>query len=314
MSCLVLHSLFKDISNECFEFLMQSIKRHEEDGNLLDRMKAQVRRIKRESHMQSYEELKNFKDYLHYRVKQREYEAKVAAVQAQCENFCRNYVDAELRKFDLAKKEEEEVSRWSWSPLYHIFKKWPLRNFKDGPWDHTDIEWREMSTILLESTKNEPLSLEHDCPHILRVFSHLVRTVEGFNRPLSHPTRGLDLEYMLELARDKNHSVALTKIAQSLPTTGWINFPGIYDATDNFEDLFLDVVALLKYGTSKQMEVIEKIQSFIGRMAHRAVADMVRMHRQSVLADMWFNDSITKQRQEKCEEVYSDLDAVNLDI
>lgn len=50
-----------------------------------------------------------------------------------------------------------------------------------------------MSVVLLEDIKNEPLSLEHECLHILRAFLYLVRTLEGFSSPLSHPNRGLDL-------------------------------------------------------------------------------------------------------------------------
>ena len=44
--------------------------------------------------MQVYEGLKNLKDYLHYRIKQREYEAKVVAAKVSFEDFHRNHVKA----------------------------------------------------------------------------------------------------------------------------------------------------------------------------------------------------------------------------
>ena len=102
-----------------------------------------------------------------------------------------------------------------------------------------------MSTILLENTRNEPSSLERECPQILRAILYLVRTLEGFNRPLSHPTRGVHGEYILELARDPHHLVTLTRIVQNLPITGWSIFHGIRNAVKHYDVLFTDVATLL---------------------------------------------------------------------
>ena len=118
-----------------------------------------------------------------------------------------------LRRFDRTAKEREEELKWKWSPLHQLFKKWPLKYFKAGPWDHTEAEWLEMSAVLLENTKNKPLSLELECPHIVRVFLYLFRTLQGFNCPLSHRTKGLHLEYILQLTQDTHYPVVLTKIA-----------------------------------------------------------------------------------------------------
>ena len=87
-----------------------------------------------------------------------------------------------------------------------------------------------MSTLLLENTRNEPLSLERECPHILRAFLSLVRSLEGSNRPLSHSTRGLHGEYIMELARDAHHSATLRRIAKNLPMTCWSTFHGMHNA------------------------------------------------------------------------------------
>ena len=163
-----------------------------------------------------------------------------------------------------------------------------------------------MSVVLLENTKTEPLSLERECPHILRAFLYLVRTQEGFRRPLSHPTEGLHGEYILELGQDTLKSVALTSIAQNILITGWSTFPGIHSAVEHIDVLFTDVAALLGYEPSGQGAVVEKMESFIGRIAQRAIADMLRMHRESELADMWFSVDIGEQRQAKCNEVCPD--------
>ena len=86
---------------------------------------------------------------------------------------------------------------------------------------------------------------------------------------------------------------------------GWTIFPGMQNAADNFEHLFLDVAALLRYDPSRQMAVIEKIESFTGRIALRAIADMVRMQRKDELADIWYTGDIRPNQNAKLEEVSS---------
>ena len=198
-----------------------------------------------------------------------------------------------------------EEAKWKWSPLYQIFRRWPLRNFRNRPWDHTDGEWQEMSTVLLENTRREPLSLEQECPHILRALLYLVRTLQGHRRPLSHPITGVDQHFLLNVAHDTHLSVTLTSVAGSLPILGWTIFPGMQNAADNFEQLFSDVAALLGYDPSRKMAVIEKIESFVGWIALRAIADMVRMHRKDELADMWYTGDIRPDQNAKLEEIRS---------
>ena len=130
----------------------------------------------------------------------------------------------------------------------------------------------ELSAILLENTKSEPLSLETQCPHILRALLCLVRTLKGNKRPLAHPIKGLGLDYILELARSKDYSVALCVIVQSLPHQGWSTFPGMHGTLDTFSELHADTVALLGYDPSNHVRVLEKIQTFLERLAHRAVS------------------------------------------
>lgn len=269
----------------------------------VDKVKAQVRALESASDVSVYEELKQLKQYLHYRMEEKEYIEKAAAAKENFEDFRRKHVEDALREFDRAVKEKEEESKWKRSPLYQLFKKWPIKNFRAGPWEHSEQEWLEMSAVLLQNTKEEPLSLERECPHILRAFFCLFRNMDGFRRPLSHPTLGLHEEYIMGLARDNIQSVALTTIAQNLAITGWSTFPGIQDAAEHINVLFAGVNALLGEDPAGQKAVVEKMESFIGRIAQRAVADMVRMHRDSELADMWFRDDIGEQREAKCNKV-----------
>ena len=160
-----------------------------------------------------------------------------------------------------------------------------------------------MSAVLLQNMKTEPLSLERECPHILRAFFCLIRNMEGFRRPLSYPIIGLHEEYIMGLARDKIQLVTLMTIAQNILITCWSTFPDIQSAVEHIDVLFTDVAAILGDDPTGQNVVVEKMESFIGRIAQRVVADMVCMHRDSELADMWFSVDIGEQRQAKCNEV-----------
>ena len=160
---------------------------------------------------------------------------------------------------------------------------------------------------MLENVSAEPLSLELECPHILRAFLVLFRTLHGHTRPLPHPDVGLTLDYILDFAVDNEKSVALTNVVHNLATTSWALFPGIQSAVYNYSNLHSDIVALLGYEPNRQVAVVEKIRAFIGRVAHRAVSDMVRLQRSSEIEDMWFADHVTEQRRTKCNEVRTNL-------
>lgn len=70
---------------------------------------------------------------------------------------------------------------------------------------------------------------------------------------------------------------------------GWTLFPSIHTASDIFCNLHLEVLDLLGYKIDKHARVVEKIKVFIGRIAHRALADMLRMRRTSKIANMWLS-------------------------
>jgi hypothetical protein len=305
MGCILLCSYFGLYCYGLLANTLQNSKRPGEQSEFCDKIKAQVRVFSRDSDVNVLEELRNLKHYLNYRIDKRKYDEQIAAAKVNFEGFRQSHVDDTLRKFDRAVKEKEEESKWKWSPLYQLFKKWPLKNFRAGPWDHSEQEWVEISVVLLENTKSDNLSLERECPHILRAFLQLVRNMEGFRRPLSHPIKGLHVENILGLARDKIQSGSLTTISQNIPITGWCTFPGIHRAVEHIDALSTDVAALLGDEPTAQIAVVEKIESFIGRIAHRAIADMVRMQREGELADMWFRVDIGEERQAKCDEVCS---------
>ena len=80
-------------------------------------------------------------------------------------------------------------------------------------------------------------------------------------------------------------------------------FPYICGAAEPFYVLHCDIVAMLGCEPTKKQEVMDKIQAFLGKLAHMAIADLLRMNRTYELADMWYTENLPTQRQEKCEEV-----------
>ena len=246
--------------------------------------------------------MKSLKDYLHYRITQKEYEAKVAAATLSFDEFCKNHVQNELQKFDLAEKAKQEALKWQWSPLFQVLKKWPLKKYNSGPWEHTNQEWVQISEILLENVNIDALSLDNKCPHILRAI-FFMRILEGDKRLLAHPIVGLNTKFLLELAQSKDRSIPLRTIVRNLPCMGDFYFSHICDAAKSFSVLHNDIVGMLGCEPTKQQEVVEKIQSFTGKLAYRAIADLLRMNHTSELADMWYSKDISTQRQERCEEV-----------
>ena len=270
---------------------------------LLQKIKAQICYFNTRDNMQRYEELMRLKDYLSYRICLREYEANLAVAHGNINELRSKYVNDKLDKYDNAEKNRAEQEKWGWSPIYRILKEWPLSNFRTSPWAHTQDEWGEIEKILLENISTEPLSLDLECPHIVRAFLILFRTLHGHTRALSHPDAGLTLQYILDFAVDNEKSVALTNVVHSLAASGWALFPGIHAVVDNFSNLHSNTVALLGYDLEKQVAVVDKIRSFVGRVAHRATSDMVRMQRSSELEDMWFTDNVSVHRRTKCNEV-----------
>ena len=131
----------------------------------------------------------------------------------------------------------------------------------------------------------------------------LTRTMDGQSCPLALPVRGLTLSNIINSARDSEKSVVLTNIVQSLSTIGWTMFPSMHTATETFSTLHSDVLALLGYDLDKQTKVVDNVKAFVGRIVHRALADLARMHRTTELADMWYSASASDYQKERCEHV-----------
>ena len=95
-------------------------------------------------------------------------------------------------------------------------------------------------------------------------------------------------------------TITLTNVVENLSLIEYLYFLCIYVDVSTFYILHNDIVALLGYKPSKQQEVMDKIQLFFGKLAHEAIADILRMHRTVVLADMWYIKHLSTQRLYYC--------------
>ena len=89
----------------------------------------------------------------------------------------------------------------------------------------------------------------------------------------------------------------------NLPTVGAWYFSNIFEVAEPFSVLHSDLEALFGGESCKQTAVIDKIQKFFGKVAHRTIADMVRMRHTFELADMWYIEDQSNEIQENCKEV-----------
>ena len=159
----------------------------------------------------------------------------------------------------------------------------PTNYRKKLPWAHTQDKWVELEKHLLEIVSNELFFLKFECPHIRKALLVLIRTLHGHIRHLLHHALGLTLQCILDFALDNDKSVALTNVVHMLGSIGWALFPAIHIVGDNYSSLHSDIIALLGYNPEKHVGVVKRIISFIGKIAHRAISDMVQMQQTSVL-------------------------------
>ena len=116
----------------CCRFL-QSIGQSINYDKLVDKINAHIICFRNDNNTERYQELKNLKTYLHYRIAHGDYDTKITAKTLFFEDFRRKHVEAELNK----------------SPIFQVFQKWPLHNCDSSPWDHTEEEWSHMSMMVL---------------------------------------------------------------------------------------------------------------------------------------------------------------------
>ena len=102
---------------------------------------------------------------------------------------------------------------------------WPVPNIVKGPWEHSEHEWSKFESILIENIKDQPTSLENDCPHIIRVFKFFFHNMDGRSRPLAYLARGLTMDYICSLTNNVQCSSMMVNAAIFIENIGWTLYP-----------------------------------------------------------------------------------------
>ncbi len=76
--------------------------------------------------MQRFVEMKCLQKYIQYLQHKKEYDANKTNAAKSFKKKKTKYVLHELQKFDQYIEVNEERSKWGWSLLYHLLKRYPL--------------------------------------------------------------------------------------------------------------------------------------------------------------------------------------------
>jgi acetone carboxylase gamma subunit len=78
-----------------------------------------------------------------------------------------------------------------------------------------------VKALQVEGAKKS-LTLELECPHIVRALKLYSRVSSGRITPLAHPKRGMTRHNVLGITRDSNESMRLCVAAQDVVDCDWV--------------------------------------------------------------------------------------------
>jgi hypothetical protein len=145
--------------------------------------------------MQRFIEMKCFQEYLQYLQQKKEYDVDKTNATKSLKMKKTNYLLQKLQKFDQHIKINEKRSKWGWSPLYHLLKRYPLDSSPQRPWEHTKIKLQNIINKM--EKESQQLTLDTKCPHIVRTFKLFYKSTFGRLNPIVHANKGLILHNIL---------------------------------------------------------------------------------------------------------------------
>jgi hypothetical protein len=235
-------------------------------------------------------ELAKLEQYLIYIREKAQYVSKRLNAEVALEDRRRSYIVGQLQLFDRERAMRVEDTDWGWSPLFRILSKEISPGVPTRPWKHTQEELHDILSTLQADMKGEPMSLELDCPHIVRALKLYRRISFGRCSPISHPITGMTRRNMLAIAKDDVESKRLSACAQDVVDIGWALFPCIFGGIcAPIRRCWGDMLGLMGFEGWNQDDVLETIEIFLNRVARRAIVDLHRSGKYSAeLAAMWW--------------------------
>lgn len=235
-------------------------------------------------------QLQRMRCYLTYLAENAKYLARKKSAEIALEDYRNNHVIRAVQQFDDMERRREEDCNWSWSPLFQILCREHLQGMPLRPWQHDETEWEKIIQVLQAEFDSDSMSLELQCPHIVRALKLYTRGSNGRNWSLAHPITGMTREHVLTIAKHDSESRRLSTCAQDIVDIGWALFPCIDpELCEPLRNCWNDVVALLGFEGWDPEPVLAKIENFLSRIARRALLDMHRSGRyKGELAAMWW--------------------------
>jgi hypothetical protein len=117
------------------------------------------------------------------------------------------------------------------------------------PWAHTQNEFDVLLRALQDLVDTEVVSLDHECPSIIRALKMFSRIHQGRHVPICHPKFSLTIKKLQSIAKDSTLGKHLSTFSQDVVDSGWLCFPGITSVEEDVSQCNLDVNGLLGTGT-----------------------------------------------------------------
>jgi hypothetical protein len=253
-------------------------------------------------------ELTKLRLYLKYLVENDTYVSLKLNAEVALQEKREDHIKKQLQLYDNMALLSAENKTWGWSPLFNILARQDLRGIPDRPWSHTAEELEHIISVLEKEATSDPMSLELECPHIVRALKLYTRlSVAGRTRPLAHPVIGMTRKTLRTIANQKTESQRLASCAQEIVDIGWSLFPCIkVGFCEPLSRCWSDMVGLMAFEGWNQEPVLDKIDNFLCRVARRAVLDMHRTGDYSdELSAMWWSPGPIDPEilRQHCEEV-----------
>ena len=151
-------------------------------------------------------ELTKLEHYLRYLKDKAMYVSKRLNVEIALQDRRKSHVLGQLKLYDCEREMRLEDRDWGWSPMFRILCKEGSPALPPRPWSHTQEELDRILAALHADDKMEPMSLELDCPHIVRALKLYARVSLGRRSPICHPVMGMTRANILAIAKDKVES------------------------------------------------------------------------------------------------------------
>ena len=83
----------------------------------------------------------------------------------------------------------------------------------------------------------------------------------------------------------------------------WTLYPSHIIGNSSFQSMHIDIFNLLGLDVDLQQTMIRKIDSFLGRMAHIVLVDMIKHMKHQDLADIWYILVVDATNRAQLDEV-----------